>query len=288
MKTIHSHLCRSNAPAALRRGASLLLLLALCLATAHAQSDRRTFSVPISDDSTAVLEVYLPPTDSASGRAVVCLPGGSYAALSMDTEGRQWAPFFLERGIAFSVLRYRLPAGDWRLPLTDAFTAINTLRAYASYWNINPEDVGIMGFSAGGHLASVEVTHADSATLPDFQILIYPVITMQADGTHATSAANFLGKSKDDASLVDYFSSDKQVKAGKTPPAFIALCGDDAAVKPVENGLAYYAAIQKAGGKAELHVYPNGGHGWGFRPSFPHHAELLNDLSNWLRQLGRE
>lgn len=287
MKMLHSFLSRSIARAALLRGASLLLLLCLCLATAHAQSGRRTFSLPLSDDSTAVLEVYLPPTDSASGRAVVCLPGGSYAALSMDTEGRQWAPFFLARGIAFAVLQYRLPAGDWHAPLTDAFTAINTLRAYAPYCNINPDDVGIMGFSAGGHLASVEVTHADSATLPNFQILIYPVITMEAGSTHATSAENFLGKSKDDASLVNFFSSDKQVKAGKTPPAFIALCGDDSVVKPVENGLAYYAALQKVGGKAELHVYPNGGHGWGFRPSFPHHDELLNDLSNWLRQLGR-
>lgn len=263
----------------------MLFLFNLFVSPAAAQQHRMT--IPVSDDSTAVLELYMPATDSASGRAVVCFPGGSYSSLSMDTEGHQWAPFFLERGAAFAVLKYRLPHGDWRMPLTDAFSAISTLRENAAVLNINPEDIGVMGFSAGGHLASAEVTHADSATMPDFQILIYPVITMKSGGTHESSAQNFLGTARESSALVNFFSSELQVKKGATPPAFIALSGDDTSVKPADNGIAYCTALQNAGGKAELHVYPDGGHGWGFKPTFPHHDQLLNDLSNWLKSLGK-
>lgn len=268
-----------------KKAVCALFALGLCVLPTFAQ--RRTFEVILSEDSTARLEVYLPAIDSASGRAVVCLPGGSYSSLSMDTEGRQWAPFFLERGTAFAVLQYTLPHGDWRKPLTDAFTAINALRDNATDWALNPEDIGIMGFSAGGHLAASEVTHADTATLPNFQILIYPVITMSKEGRHEASAANFLGNDKDNAALIKFFSADLQVKEGVAPPAFIALSGDDTSVRPAENGLAYYAALQKVGTKVDLHVYADGGHGWGFKPSFAHHDQLLKDLSDWLSKLGK-
>ena len=142
----------------------------------------------------AELTVYLPDEKKATGRAVVCCPGGGYTHLAMDHEGHQWAPFFNSQGIALIVLKYRMPHGNRMIPISDAEEAMKTVRRRASEWHINSADVGIMGFSAGGHLASTIATHSTGDAAPNFQILFYPVITMDLGFTHKGSHDNFLGE----------------------------------------------------------------------------------------------
>ena len=238
--------------------------------------------IDLTPDGAAHLLVFLP--EQPSGRAVVCCPGGGYSHLSSQHEGTDWAEFFLPRGIAFAVLNYRMPQGDRSLPLSDAENAMRTMRDSAAVWRLNPRDIGIMGFSAGGHLASAVATQAPYALRPDFQILLYPVITM-GRGTHAGSQANFLGEGRTDEALVRQFSSDLQVRRHLTPPAIVLLANDDRGVPPVANGVAYYSAMRNAGNACALHVYPSGGHGFGFRESFPYRAQLLADLGAWLDSL---
>ncbi len=235
-------------------------------------------SVDVTD--TAKVRVYLPNKEEATGRAVVICPGGGYSHLSMENEGYDWGAFFNNMGIAAIVLKYRLPHGNGEIPVSDAEEAIRLVRRNAANWNINANDVGIMGFSAGGHLASTVATHAAKEVRPDFQILFYPVITMMQDLTHRGSHDNFLGKNakKKDERL---YSSDMQVSR-LTPRAFIALSDDDHAVLPA-NGVNYYVELYRNDVPATLHVYPSGGHGWGNRDSFKYHNEMQLDLKAWLR-----
>lgn len=234
-------------------------------------------------DQTAMLTCYLPSVPS--GRAVVCCPGGGYTHLAMQHEGHEWADFFTSKGIAFFVLKYRMPHGDRSLPMNDAFEAIRLVRDSADVWRLNPREVGIMGSSAGGHLASAVSTHAPSDVLPDFTILFYPVISMNEPDSHRGSVVNFLGDGRTDGALVEEFSSDCAVRAGQTPPAIILASADDGAVPPVTNGVAYFSAMQLAGNRCTLHLYPTGGHGWGIRPNFAHHEQMIQDLNYWLAGL---
>ncbi len=250
--------------------------------TGQAQT-RRDFTISLSADSAASLHVYLP--EHANGRAVIACPGGGYAMLSMEHEGTDWASYFNDQGIAYAVLTYRLPAGNRELPLSDAREAVLTVRREAKAWGIDPHQVGIMGFSAGGHLAAITATTATDDCRPDFQILFYPVITMDEKTGHRGSTLNFLGASHSDTATVSRYSADMQVRSGVTPPAFITLANDDSAVPPLTNGLSYYAALLKAHVPVAFHAYPNGGHGYGFRPSFPYHKEVLAELSAWLKHL---
>ena len=142
---------------------------------------------------TAKVTIFLPTAKRATGRAVVICPGGGYAHLAMEHEGTDWVPFFINQGIAVMVLKYRMPRGIYEVPVSDAEEAIRMVRRNAKNWHVDPHQVGIMGFSAGGHLASTIATHATGDAAPDFQILFYPVITMQADHTHRGSHDNFLG-----------------------------------------------------------------------------------------------
>ena len=144
--------------------------------TAGAQNVNRQFviNIPHQNDTTS-LYVFLPAKDKATGRAVLDCPGGGYSHLSMQNEGTDWADFFCGKGIAFVVLKYRMPHGDYKIPVSDAENAIRMIRDSAEQWNVNPYDVGIMGFSAGGHLASTVSTHADFDSRPNFSILFYPV-----------------------------------------------------------------------------------------------------------------
>lgn len=229
---------------------------------------------------TAKVTVYLPAKSKATGRCVVICPGGGYTHLAIDHEGHDWAPFFLNQGIATVVLKYRMPNGNKEVPASDAEEAIRLVRRNASAWGVNPSDVGIMGSSAGGHLASTVATHAKSDARPDFQILFYPVITMLPDITHKGSHDNLLG---DKASKKDErnYSNDMQVSR-TTPRAFITLSDDDRVVLPV-NGVNYYIELYRHDVPAVLHVYPEGGHGWGNRDSFTYHNEMQLELKAWLR-----
>lgn len=227
----------------------------------------------------AELYVYLPDAKKATGRCVVVCPGGAYSHLALDHEGKDWAYFFNHQGIALVVLKYRMPNGRREVPVNDALEAMRTVRTNARNWSIDPNDVGIMGFSAGGHLASVIATRATGEARANFQILFYPVITMDPGYTHQETMKNFLGH-KARKKEIREFSSDRSV-SGRTPRAFIALSDDDSAVLP-ENGVNFYQACYRHDVPATLHIYPSGGHGWGYRESFPFHMEMLLELKAWL------
>lgn len=260
-----------------------LLAVALLVGlTATAQTSRK-FVLQNSADGESQLTAYLPR--HPSGRAIVDCPGGGYSHLAIDHEGHDWASFFNERGIAYFVLKYRMPQGDRRIPLGDACHALKTVRDSAAAWHVNPYDVGIMGFSAGGHLASAVSTHADWAVRPNFSILFYPVITL-GQGTHNGTSVGFLGKEgQQDAQLVKAWSNQNAVQRHLTPPAVILMANDDRVVPPVPNGIAYYTAMRNAGNDCSLFVYPTGGHGFGFRPSYAFHDQMLADLDHWLAAL---
>lgn len=256
-------------------------VLMLCALSALAQSTARKFVLKNSADGQSELTCYLP--QNPTGRAVVDCPGGGYSHLAMDHEGHQWAEYFNRQGIAFFVLKYRMPKGDRNIPLSDAYQAMRTVRDSAAVWHINKEDVGIMGFSAGGHLASSVSTHAEYDARPNFSILFYPVISMDERITHQGSCVNFLGEErKTNPQLVKEWSNDKAVRRHLTPRAIILMSSDDEVVPPVTNGVAYYSAMRNEGNECTMHVYPTCGHGWGFSPGIPFHEQMLNDLTSWL------
>jgi|WetSurMetagenome_2_1015567.scaffolds.fasta_scaffold00729_5 acetyl esterase/lipase len=219
------------------------------------------------------LEMYLPEKDKATGAAVVICPGGSYKILAYQSEGIKTAKEFMKNGIAAFVLKYRLPDDsimtDKKIgPLQDAQQAIKVVRENATKWGIDINKVGIMGFSAGGHLASTEATHYKKAVIensnntnlrPDFLVLIYPVISMQDSLTHLDSRTNLLGKNPSRL-LIDEYSNELQVDEN-TPPAYITHAGDDKAVD-VDNSIFFYEKLRHHNVPAELHLFPKGGHGF--------------------------
>lgn len=227
----------------------------------------------------AQLTAFLPDAKRATGRAIVVCPGGAYKFLAMDHEGTHWATYLNKQGIALFVLKYRLPHGKPEVPVSDAEEAIKLVRRNAAKWHIDTRQVGIMGFSAGGHLASTIATHSKGDAKPDFQILFYPVITMDPGYTHKESMENFLG-SKPSKSQMAKYSNDLQVSQ-TTPRAFIALSDDDKSVLPA-NGANYYMECYRHDIPASLHIYPSGGHGWGYRETFDFHYEVLAELKAWL------
>ncbi|MDC2089255.1 GDSL-type esterase/lipase family protein [Bacteroides thetaiotaomicron] len=256
---------------------SLFVLLVLLLTglQVSAQSTPKPFDIEQPS-----LRVFLPAPELATGRAVVACPGGGYSGLAVNHEGYDWAPYFNKQGIALIVLKYRMPKGDRTLPISDAEAAMKMVRDSADVWNLNPNDIGIMGASAGGHLASTIATHAPEVLRPNFQILFYPVITMDKSFTHMGSHDNLLGKDAS-AELEKEFSNEKQVTK-ETPRAFIVYSDDDKVVPPA-NGVNYYLALNKKGVPSVLHIYPTGGHGWGIREDFLYKSEMQNELTSWLR-----
>lgn len=198
----------------------------------------------------------------------------------MEHEGSDWAPYFNQLGITVFVLKYRFPKGNYKVPVSDAEEAFKIIRRNAQKWKINPKDIGIMGFSAGGHLASTIATHSVGDAKPDFQILFYPVITMNPTFTHKGSMTNFLGKNPKQK-MIDLYSNELQI-TNDTPRAFLALSNDDTAVPP-KNGLNYYQECNNHGVPASIHIYPTGGHGWGYWASFDYHLEVLIELKKWLQ-----
>ena len=226
------------------------------------------------------VRVYLPDPSIATGRAVVAFPGGGYDHLAIDHEGYEWAPFFNNLGIALIVVKYRMPLGNPEVPYSDACKAIGIVKENAKQWNINPNDIGVMGSSAGGHLASTVSTHSEAMLRPAFQILFYPVISMEKSLGHGGSRLNLLGKEVAE-DKEKFYSNDLWVNR-YSARAFIALSDDDLDVPPL-NGVNYYAALKKNQVPSSLYIYPSGGHGWGYsKSSFPYHNELQRELSNWL------
>jgi len=224
--------------------------------------------------SVPTLSIFIPKDVKPNQTAIIIFPGGGYSHLSMDKEGTKVANWLNSLGITAFVLKYRLPS-DLIMknktigPLQDAQEALRYVRENASKWNIDATKIGTLGFSAGGHLASTLATHFDEKTYetasktsarPDFSILIYPVVSMENDITHKGSQINLLGE-RPSKTLIDSFSNDKKVTA-QTPPTFMVHATDDTAVIP-ENSINYYLALKKNNVTSELHLYENGGHGFG-------------------------
>lgn len=227
------------------------------------------------------LTVY--PATGGNGMAIVACPGGGYGKLAMDHEGKDMAAWFNNQGITYAVLKYRMPNGHKEVPLSDARQAMRILRHRAGEWQL--KRIGIMGFSAGGHLASTVATHfEDEESHPDFQILFYPVISIDPEYTHRGTHDNLLGKqpAKEEE---DDFSNELHVD-GNTPPAFILHSSDDRSV-PVAHSLNYYMALLRHQVPATLHIYPIGGHGWGYRDSFTYKREWTGELEKWLREINK-
>ena len=265
-----------------KRVTTIFVLLSALLLTAMAQTARKV-TVSLSDDGQARLEGFLPQTPT--GRAIVDCPGGGYQNLAMQHEGYDWVDYFNRQGIAFFVLTYRMPKGDRTIPMGDACRAIRTVRDSAQVWGVNPLDVGIMGFSAGGHLASTVATHAELSERPDFQILFYPVISMIERESHKGSVNNFLGEGKTDEKLVKDYTNYNKVRVHETPPALLLMSADDRVVPPLTNGIRYYEALRRQGVPVAMYVYPSGGHGFGFRSSYAYHEQMKLELQTWLREL---
>lgn len=201
--------------------------------------------------------------------------------LAMNHEGHDMSSWFTAQGITYIVLKYRMPNGHYEVPLSDAEQAIRVVRAKAKEWKINPHCVGIMGASAGGHLAaSLATLYSSDETRPDFQILFYPVISMLKGVTHAGSRQNLIGLNPS-AELEQKYSLERQVSA-RSPQAFIMLSADDGSVPPI-NGIGYFLALREQKVPASLHVYPIGGHGWGFRDNFMYKRQWTGELEKWLR-----
>ncbi|MBP6758131.1 MAG: alpha/beta hydrolase fold domain-containing protein, partial [Flavobacterium sp.] len=220
------------------------------------------------------LKIFLADNKISKNAAVIICPGGAYALLSHDKEGDKVAEWFKSIGISAFVLKYRLPSDvimkDKTVgPLQDAQEAIRTLRRRAEEWNLDPAKIGVIGFSAGGHLASTLSTHYNdkvyeyqdnTSARPDFSILVYPVISMEDAITHKGSKENLLGKNVS-SEMADKYSNEKQVTA-ETPKTFLVHATDDKAV-PVENSINYYLALKQHQVPVEMHIYENGGHGFG-------------------------
>jgi acetyl esterase/lipase len=254
-----------------------MLLPAMLL---QAQTARK-FTLDLTDDGKAQMVCFLPTTPS--GKAIVGVPGGGYSVLSNTHEGTMASDWLNKQGIAYFVVNYRLPDGDRTIPMGDVQKGIRTVRDSAAVWGINPHDVGIMGFSAGGHLASVVSTLSDFDVRPDFSILFYPVISMDERVSHKWSCINFLGEEgHKDPQLVKQYSTQNAVRRHLTPPAIIITASDDRLVPPVTNAVAYYTAMRNAGNECAMYIYPTGDHGFGFGPWFKYHDQMLTDLGNWL------
>lgn len=226
------------------------------------------------------ITVYRPA--NPNGMAIIMCPGGGYGRLAMQHEGHDMAAWLTAQGITYAVLKYRMPNGHNEVPLSDAEQAIRIVREHAKEWGINPHRVGIMGASAGGHLAaSLATLYSSDATRPDFQILFYPVISMIKGVTHEGSRRNLIGENPS-TELEQKYSLERQVSP-RSPQAFIMLSGDDGAVPPI-NGIGYYLALLEQKVPSTLHVYPTGGHGWGFRDNFTYKRQWTEELEKWLRE----
>jgi len=258
----------------------MMTMLSLLAMTMQAQT-AKTFTLDLTDDGKAQMVCFLP--EKPSGKAIVGVPGGGYSVLSNTHEGTLAADWMNKQGIAYFVVNYRLPNGDRTIPTGDVRKGIRIVRDSADVWGINPHDVGIMGFSAGGHLSSVVSTLSDFDVRPDFTILFYPVISMDENVSHKWSCRNFLGEEgQKDPELVREFSTNNAVRSQETPPVCIIMSSDDSLVPPVTNGLTYYTAMHSAGNECAMFIYPTGGHGYGFGPWFPYHNEMLANLGKWL------
>ncbi len=282
-----------------------LLLFLAAAAAAFAQpapkpeplwADGAPGALGTEDVDKPTLAAYPVPAGRGVGTAVIVCPGGGYVGLSMDKEGDQFARWFNSLGVTAFVLKYRLgPKYRHPIELGDAQRAIRTVRAKASEYRVQPDRIGILGFSAGGHLASSAGTHFDAgnasaadptdrvSSRPDFMVLAYPVISFTTSFVHRGSMRSLLGDNPD-PKLVELMSNELQVTP-QTPPTFLFHTTTDATV-PVENSILFYSALRKAGVPAELHIYERGPHGVGLAQTDEALSTWPGRLADWLRVRG--
>lgn len=238
------------------------------------QEERERVQAQGSDYTEATLDIY--PARNPNGLCVIACPGGGYAMLSNTHEARDFHDWFNARGITFCVLQYRLPREHHDVPLSDVAQAIRIMKGRE---DLGVKHIGVMGCSAGGHLASTAATHLSDDLRPEFQILLYPVITMDLSYTHRDSHDRLIGKDAPQ-DLVDLYSNEKQVTS-VTPPAFIVAASDDFLV-PVKNSLVYYQALVDHHVSATMHLYPTGGHGFGAGDNYLYKNDWMQELGDWL------
>lgn len=249
------------------------------------------------DHDKPTVTIYPAPAETATGAAIVVCPGGGYGNLALGHEGRDIAEWMNDLGVTAFVLKYRHNGVGYQhpAPSDDAKRAIRFARSSAQRYQLDTNRIGIIGFSAGGHLASTIGTNFDGgdkqsddtierhSSRPDFMILVYPVISLTTEYTHQGSKNNLLGKNPD-TKLVESLSNEKQVTS-ETPPAFLIHAGGDAAVPP-ENSVLFYQALRKAKVPAELHIYEKGGHGFGLAPRDPVLSSWPKRCEDWLKGRG--
>ncbi|TLF44434.1 alpha/beta hydrolase [Maribacter aurantiacus] len=262
------------------------------------ETNREEGILIISKVQDPTIEVYLPSERNATGEAMLIFPGGGYGVLAYDWEGTDIAKFLNGKGIAGIVVKYRLPSevsqvDKHNVPLIDAQRAIRLVRSKAESWNIKSDKIGIIGFSAGGHLASTLGTHYNEkvyepldtvdklSARPDFMALGYPVITFGGK-THGGSKKNLIGENPSEA-MIGHFSNEKQVSAD-TPPTFLMHATDDGAV-PVENSLLFFQALRDNGVSATMHIYPKGGHGFSLASKDNHLRGWTERMFEWIESL---
>lgn len=229
----------------------------------------------------ASMKVFPAAEEKANGRAILIIPGGGYSFVSGGYEGADWVPFFNELGYTAAVLKYTVPPTSHDGPLTEARDAMRYLRENAEEFHTTTGQVGVIGFSAGGHLASTVATHLKGKDCPAFQILFYPVITMDSTYTHAGSRKNLIGKNPSDK-MEKLYSNEKQVTR-KTPRAYLCWAEDDATV-PEKNSILYVAALKKKKVPVSFKSFSKGGHGFGYRSTYSFHKEMVEDLTKWMKE----
>lgn len=252
----------------------------------------------ISNVTVPTLTVWQAPKDRATGAAVMICPGGGYGILAFGHEGEEVARWFNQQGITAFILKYRLPddklmTNQQEVPLMDAMQGMKLIRQRSSRYGVDPNKIGVMGFSAGGHLAATLSTHyyrtsggnkASDEAKPNFAILMYPVVTF-GNKAHTGSRDKLLGKLNTSPEMVAYYSNEEQV-TNQTPPTFLVHSMDDKGV-PVENSINYYLALLKNGVSAEMHLYPTGGHGYALRTKGKGSVENWPDAcKGWLKGMG--
>lgn len=228
------------------------------------------------------LHIFPAPKRLSNGCIIMLIPGGRYARLAIDNEGFDWVPFLNSLGYTATVLQYTMPKGIPEIPIRDACEAMRYIRLHSKEWNIENAKVGVFGFSAGGHLASMMTELIDSIERPDFAALFYPVITMDSENTHKASRENLFGEHAT-KQLEQQYSSQLHISSNM-PNIFMALSADDRNVNPI-NSLLFFQALIEKNNQSTLHIYPSGRHGWGFSSDFKYHDKMLYDLTLWLKEI---
>ncbi len=284
----------------MKRLHSIFILGSICLLSNFASSQETIVlwpggapgAVGSEDADIPTIEAHLPGERNNTGAAIVVCPGGGYGHLAMDHEGQQVADWLNHRGVAAFILKYRIaPRYKHPAPIHDAQRAIRTVRSRADEFNINPDKIGVLGFSAGGHLASTALTHFDlgkagakdaidrASCRPDFGVLVYPVVALDGPYAHIGSRNNLLGKNPPQK-MIDLFSNHKQIKEN-TPPVFLFHTNNDTGVPP-ENSVLFYMGLREKSIPAELHIYEPGKHGLGLAQSEPALRDWPDRCINWL------